>query len=96
MHRLTVVANDVRRIPLADPLLLELLERGKRFLPRLTASVFACEHDPQRLTNQPATGTALSPRSPVYLLQQLVGERYHDLGHCPSSSGVSLHDRRKI
>src|SRR6185295_11556190 len=69
---LAIVANDVRRVPAADPLLLEFLERGERLPPGVSGARLADEGVPQRLKDQLAPGAALGLRGAVHLLQELV------------------------
>src|SRR3989475_10924401 len=79
--RLAVVADDIRGVPPADPLLLQLLERSEALLPGAPVPLAFREQCPECLTDQLAARASLSPGSPVDLLQEFLGKRDHDLGH---------------
>src|SRR5205809_4128065 len=73
--RLAIVADDIRGVPLADPLLLQLLERSERLLPGAPVLLAFGEQCPECLTDQLAARASLSLGSAVDLLQEFLGKR---------------------
>src|SRR5439155_17293612 len=73
MPGVPIVADDVRRIPLADPLLLELPEGGQRVSPGTAARATTAGEGTQGLSNQLAPGAVLGLGDLIHLLEEVVG-----------------------
>src|SRR5439155_2278084 len=65
--RLAIVADDIRGVPPADPLLLQLLEKSETLLPGAPVPLAFGEQCPECLTDQLAARASLSLGSPVDL-----------------------------
>ena len=72
---IAIVASDIRGVPLADPLLLQLLEKSECLLPGTPTPLASGEQGAQCLSDQLAAGPSLSLGSPVDLLQEFLGKR---------------------
>src|SRR5208337_4843427 len=77
---IAIITDDVSRIPLTHPALLQLSQGSHRLLPRSVVAALP-DHAPQCLADQPTSRSPLRPCSPVYLLEKLAGERNHHLRH---------------
>ena len=85
----SVVANDVGRIPLANPLLFELSEWSKGVFPRSPLCDSICQIRVQGFTNNLAPRAAAFFSCSIDLFQQSVGYGDHNFGH-GTSPGVNI------
>ncbi len=85
----SIVTDDIRRIPLAYPVLLQLAEGSQR-LPPGSRSALLPEHGLQGLADQSTSRSPSGACSPIYSLQKLTGKRNHHLSHCDLTSRSSI------
>ena len=91
----SVIANDVGRIPLANPLLFELSQWGKGSFPPWSLSAFVCQVRTQGFTNDLTAGAALSFSRSVHLFKQSIRYGDHHLGHgAPLNQNIPVHRKR--
>ena len=68
----SVIADDVRRVPVADPMPLEVPQRSQCLVPGSPVRILAAENSPHGLADQLATRSALSLSSAVYLFEKFI------------------------
>jgi hypothetical protein len=91
MAGVSVVANDVGRIPLANPLLFEFSQWSKGLFPRSPLCGLICQIRVQGFTNNRTPRAAPFFRHLIHFFQQSIGYGDHHLGHvAPLSINISV------
>ena len=77
----SVVANDISRVPLADPLLFEFPQGSESFFPLSVISPLLSHLRAQCVANDLGARSALGLRGAVQFFQDFVGYGNHYFGH---------------
>jgi hypothetical protein len=90
ISRISIIANDVGRVPVADPLPFKFPQWGERLLPGSRARILAADNGSQGLTDQFAARSTLGLSSTIHLFEEFIGKRDHHFGHYNLTSEKSI------
>jgi len=74
-------ADEIGRVPIADPGVLETAKISKRLLPGTGRGSRTLHSIAEHLPDELASGPMVRLRFSVHLFEELVRERNHDFGH---------------